>query len=147
MPKAEFKFSFPFRVRYAEVDGQGVVFNAHYLTYFDTALGEYFRAARAKREGEDPLSKTYFHTVRNLIEYRAPIGYDAKIEVFVRASRLGRSSLTLVNEIYHEGDDKLLTFGESIWVNASPDTHKSVPLPDDFRELLQRFEGAALDDT
>lgn len=144
MPKADFKFSFPFRVRYAEVDGQGVVFNAHYLTYFDTALGEYFRAARAMREGEAPLSGTYFHTVRNLIEYRAPIGYDAQIEVFVRASRLGQSSLTLINEIYHEGDDKLLTFGESVWVNADPVAHKSVPLPDDFRALLQQFEGSVL---
>lgn len=147
MPKADFKFSFPFRVRYAEIDEQGIVFNAHYLTYFDTALGEYFRAARAMREGEAPLSSTYFHTVRNLIEYRAPIGYDAQIEVFVRAARLGRSSLTLVNEIYHKGDDKLLTFGESVWVNADPDAHKSVPLPDDFRELLQQFEGSALDET
>jgi YbgC/YbaW family acyl-CoA thioester hydrolase len=28
-------FSHRIRVRYAEVDGQGVVFNAHWLTYFD----------------------------------------------------------------------------------------------------------------
>jgi acyl-CoA thioester hydrolase len=146
MPKADFKFSFPIRVRYAEIDGQGIVFNAHYLTYFDTALGAYFRAARALHEGEAPLSDTYFHTVRNLIEYRAPIGYDAQIEVFVRTARLGQSSLTLVNEIYHEGDNTLLTFGESVWVNAAPDAHKSVPLPDDFRELLRQFEGAALDE-
>ena len=34
----------PFRVRYSEIDGQGVVFNAHYLTYFDTTITEYFRA-------------------------------------------------------------------------------------------------------
>ena len=44
MSRSEFKFSFPFRVRYSEVDGQKIVFNAHYLTYFDTAITEYFRA-------------------------------------------------------------------------------------------------------
>lgn len=35
--RADFGFFFPIRVRYAEIDGQGVVFNAHYLTYYDTA--------------------------------------------------------------------------------------------------------------
>ena len=30
-------FTHRIRVRYAEVDGQGVVFNAHWLTYFDEA--------------------------------------------------------------------------------------------------------------
>lgn len=42
--REEFWFHFPFRVRYSEVDAQAVVFNAHYLTYFDTAITEYFRA-------------------------------------------------------------------------------------------------------
>ena len=44
MSREQFWFSHPFRVRYSEIDGQGVVFNAHYLTYFDTTITEYFRA-------------------------------------------------------------------------------------------------------
>ncbi|MEC7649574.1 MAG: acyl-CoA thioesterase, partial [Pseudomonadota bacterium] len=44
MAKSDFKFAWPFRVRYSEVDGQMIVFNAHYLTYYDTAITEYFRA-------------------------------------------------------------------------------------------------------
>ena len=64
----------PFRVRYSEIDGQGVVFNAHYLTYFDTTITEYFRAlgydqyADAKKTGED------FHVVKSVIEYKARSG-------------------------------------------------------------------------
>jgi hypothetical protein len=41
--RKDFWFHHLFRVRYAEVDAQSVVFNAHYLTYFDTAITEYFR--------------------------------------------------------------------------------------------------------
>ncbi len=145
MPKSDFNFSFPIRVRYAEIDGQGIVFNAHYLTYFDTAMAEYFRAVRAAKDGQDPLAGTYFHTVRNLVEYKAQIGFDDQIDVYVRTSRLGRSSATLVNEIYHKGGNRLLTFGEAVWVNADPETHKSAPLPDQFRSLIQRFEDAPLD--
>ena len=33
------------RVRYSECDMQGVVFNANYLTYFDTAVTELWREA------------------------------------------------------------------------------------------------------
>ena len=38
-------FVHPLRVRYAECDPQGVVFNGHYLAYFDIALTELWRAA------------------------------------------------------------------------------------------------------
>ena len=59
MSREQFWFFHPFRVRYSEIDGQGVVFNAHYLTYFDTTITEYFRAlgydqyadAKADRRG------------------------------------------------------------------------------------------------
>ena len=43
MAKSDYKFFFPFRVRYAETDAQGIVFFVHYLTYFDTAINKYFR--------------------------------------------------------------------------------------------------------
>ncbi|MDE0203936.1 MAG: hypothetical protein OXK73_16055 [Rhodospirillaceae bacterium] len=69
-----------------------LVFNAHYLTYFDTAITEFFRAlpydyqGQVERRGED------YHTVKTLVEYYAPIRFDDEIEVGVRAARIGRSS-------------------------------------------------------
>ena len=36
-------FTHRIRVRYAEVDGQGVVFNAHWLTYFDETCTRFVR--------------------------------------------------------------------------------------------------------
>ena len=90
MARSEFKFAWPFRVRYSEVDGQRIVFNAHYLTYYDTAITEYFRAlpydymGQVERTGED------YHTVRTLVEYQQPIEFDEDIEVLVRTSRLCR---------------------------------------------------------
>ena len=85
MAKSDFKFAWPFRVRYSEVDGQMIVFNAHYLTYYDTAITEYFRAlpydymGQVERTGED------YHTVRTLVEYQQPISFACP------TSRLGRS--------------------------------------------------------
>ena len=38
-------FSHQLRVRYSECDQQGVVFNGHYLFFYDVALTEFWRAA------------------------------------------------------------------------------------------------------
>ncbi|WP_258867994.1 thioesterase family protein [Alkalilimnicola ehrlichii] len=43
MAREDFRFLHPLRVRWVEVDAQGIVFNGHYLTYFDIAATEYFR--------------------------------------------------------------------------------------------------------
>ena len=65
MARSDFNFAWPFRVRYSEVDGQKIVFNAHYLTYFDTAITEYFRAlpydymAQIDLTGEEPYDGKY----------------------------------------------------------------------------------------
>ena len=90
MARSDFKFAWPFRVRYSEVDGQMIVFNAHYLTYFDTAITEYFRALPYDYRAQVELTGEDFHTVRTLVEYQQPIAFDEDIEVCVRTARLGR---------------------------------------------------------
>ncbi|MDP3310511.1 MAG: 4-hydroxybenzoyl-CoA thioesterase, partial [Polaromonas sp.] len=44
MKRQDFRFFHRLRVRWAEVDMQKIVFNAHYLMYFDTAVADYWRA-------------------------------------------------------------------------------------------------------
>src|SRR5574337_608685 len=44
MKPQDFRFHHRLRVRWAEVDMQKIVFNAHYLMYFDTAIADYWRA-------------------------------------------------------------------------------------------------------
>ena len=144
MARFDFKFAWPLRVRYAEVDGQRIVFNAHYLTYYDTAITEYFRSlpydymGQVERTGED------YHTVRTLVEYQQPIEFDEDIEVLVRTSRLGRSSLTFLLEIHAKGEDDLRATGEVVWVNTDQKTHKSAALPEELVKKLLRLEGENL---
>ena len=44
LKRSDFRFFHRMRVRWAEVDMQKIVFNAHYLMYFDTAISDYWRA-------------------------------------------------------------------------------------------------------
>jgi acyl-CoA thioester hydrolase len=140
----EFRFSFPFRVRYSEVDKQGVVFNAHYLTYFDTAITEYLRDLGFDYLDAVEKSDTDFHTVKSLVEYKEPIAFDQKIDVCVRADRVGRSSLTFRLEIHPHEEDRVLAAGEIVWVHTNRLTRKSTPVPSSFVTLLESREGRAL---
>ena len=62
MTRQQFRFVHSLRVRWAEVDKQNIVFNGHYLTYFDVAITEYWRCigvpypAIPERWGTDFLS-------------------------------------------------------------------------------------------
>ena len=144
MARNNFSFFFGFRVRYSEVDGQMIVFNSHYLTYFDTAITEYFRnlpydyRAQVERTGED------YHTAKTLVEYHAPIRFDDNIEVGVRTSRVGRSSLTFKLEIYPKNKDSSLASGEVIWVNTNQKTHKSSTLPEELVEKINFLDGESI---
>lgn len=136
MKRSDFWFFFPFRVRYSEVDGQSVVFNAHYLTYYDTAITEYFRAigvdvvADAKTNGID------FHTVKSLVEYKAPIVFDQQIEVGVRVARIGRSSVVFELGVFDQGSDALYATGEIVWVYTDQRTRETVEVDARLRERL-----------
>jgi len=145
MARPDFEFAWPFRVRYSEVDGQMIVFNAHYLTYFDTAITEYFRALPYDYRGQVARMGEDFHTVRTLVEYQRPITFDEDIEVYVRTSRLGRSSITFLLEIHPQGRDDLRATGEVVWVNTDQETHKSAAVPGELVDKIVALEGANLE--
>ena len=142
MARADFSFFFPLRVRYSEVDGQMIVFNAHYLTYFDTAITEYFRSLGYDYREQVALTGEDYHTVRTVVEYYAPIRFDDEIEVGVRTARIGRTSLTFGLEIYPKGGDARLASGEVVWVNTDQRTHRPAPVPALLTEKLRTFDGA-----
>jgi acyl-CoA thioester hydrolase len=143
--RSDFNFSWPFRIRYAEVDGQMVVFNAHYLTFFDTAINEYLRALPFNYMGHVEATGEDFHTVRTLVEYQQPIRFDDEIRVHVRVARMGRSSLTFRFEIHPDSGEDLRATGEVVWVNTCQKSHKSVPLPKELVEKLAAHEGPGLE--
>lgn len=140
MHRSTFRFFHPFRVRYSEIDGQAVVYNAHYLTYFDTAIFEYYRAIGYDQFNESKVLLEDWHVVRALVEYKAPLTYDLEFEVGVRVGRMGNSSLTYLLAIFPMGGDALLATGEVVQVYTDQKSHKSIPIPARVRALYSGFE-------
>lgn len=136
MTRSDFRFFFPFRVRYSEVDGQGVVFNAHYLTYYDTAITEFFRWLGYDYVADVAATGVDFHTVKSLVEYKAPIRFDEEIDVGVRVGHIGNSSLRFDLAIFAKGAEDLRATGEIVWVYTDQTTHKTVRVSEAIRALF-----------
>jgi acyl-CoA thioester hydrolase len=144
--RRDFWFHFPFRVRYSEVDAQAVVFNSHYLTYFDTSITEYFRALGYDYLGEATKTGIDFHIVKSVVEYKAPIRFDEEIDVCVRVAKIGRSSITLALAIFAKGSEDLRATGEVVWVYTDQKTHKPVAVTESLRALIASRENGLAQD-
>ncbi|MVT50707.1 YbgC/FadM family acyl-CoA thioesterase [Bradyrhizobium yuanmingense] len=140
MSRENFWFFHPFRVRYSEIEGQGVVFNAHYLTYFDTTITEYFRALGFDQYADAKASGIDFHVVKSLIEYKAPVRFDWELDVGARVARIGNSSLLFELAIFRKGGTEALVTGEIVWVYTDQNTHRPVTIPASMRALIATRE-------
>lgn len=120
---------------------QGIVFNGHYLTYFDVAFTEYWRATglpdvlQQAREGRELFAR------KATVEYQAPARFDDVLDVGVRCAGLGRTSMRFALEI-HRGDMRLIS-GELVYVYADTAQRKGVALPEAWRAALTRIEKLA----
>lgn len=90
------------RVRYADCDPQGVLFNANHLTYFDVALTELWRReigpySEMTGEGVDMV------VAEATVRYLAPVVFDAEVELVIDSIRLGETSMTTRLAIEHQG--------------------------------------------
>jgi acyl-CoA thioester hydrolase len=140
--KSDFRFCHRLRVRFAETDLQGIVFNANYMVYYDVAWTEYFRAIGVEykdflRMGVDAV------LARIQLEFKSPARFDDLLEIYARVSKMGNSSMTFDFEIYPEGEDRLINCASSLYVCIDPQMLKPVRIPEELRSRIAEFEGRA----
>jgi YbgC/YbaW family acyl-CoA thioester hydrolase len=138
MKRHDFRFFHRLRVRWAEVDMQKIVFNAHYLMYFDTAVADYWRAVALPYEEAMHQLGGDIYVKKATIEFHASARMDDRLDVGIRCSRIGTSSMLFTGAIFRDND--LLITCELLYVFADPSTQKSRPVPAPLRELLEGYE-------
>ncbi|HVS42207.1 MAG TPA: thioesterase family protein [Candidatus Dormibacteraeota bacterium] len=132
----EFRFSMPLRVRWAECDPQGVVFNATYLAYCDHALTEYFRAIGVPyREyvaaGHDMV------LVTTTVDYHAPARPDDDLTILCRIGDFGDTSWSMW-VVARNGETPVMS-ARSRYVTVDGAGRKQTT-PDLLRDAVARFE-------
>ncbi|MDP3132177.1 MAG: YbgC/FadM family acyl-CoA thioesterase [Burkholderiaceae bacterium] len=126
------------RVRWAEVDMQSIVFNAHYLAYLDVAITEYWRAAAM------PFAQTMARLQGDMVVRKATVDFhrsarmDDWLDVGMRFVKAGRTSLVFEGAVFR--GDELLATGELLYVFTTPGAKASQPVPAAFLAALEAFE-------
>ncbi len=146
MNRNDFRFSERLRVRWAEIDAQKIVFNGHYLMYFDTAVAGYWRALAM------PYAQTMAYLDGDLfvrkasVDYLGSAKYDDVLDIGMRCARIGTSSMLFSGAVFRA--ERLLVSCELVYVFADPHSQTSKPVPAELRGVIEGFEaGAAMVET
>ncbi len=122
------------RVRYAECDPLGIVFNANFFLYFDIAFTELWRAAGlsyAELAGQGVETAVLEATAR----FRSPARFDDVLDVHAAVERLGRTSMVTDYRITRE--DVLISEGRLVHVFVDRATHEKREIPAEVRRALE----------
>lgn len=122
------------RPRYAEIDQQGVVFNAHWLTFFDEASTRFFAAIL------DAPASTVFRdfdvmVVKATLEWEGPAHFEDDVAIAVQATRIGTASFDLTYTATVDGRGACV--GTITYVSVTPGTRGSTPIPAGIRSSLE----------
>ena len=129
-------FAHTLRVRYAECDPQGVVFNANYLAYFDVSITELWRAALG---GYEAMMERGVDLVvaEAQLSFRSPARFDDELTLEVALTRIGTTAITSSHRISRGSE--LVVEGILRHVVVDRDTLTKTEIPDWLRDPLERF--------
>ena len=135
----DYKFFHPTEIRYGDLDPQGHVNNAKYLTYFEQARVHYLIQlglfSRDQSFMEIGVVIADIH-----IAYHAATHYDDNIKVGVKTARIGGKSLTVEQCVMDADTGKIKASGTVVMVTYDYKDLKSIPVPDEWKTKIREFE-------
>ncbi|MDI6770820.1 MAG: thioesterase family protein [Anaerolineales bacterium] len=135
----EFRFYHPIEVRYGDLDPQGHLNNAKYLTYFEQARVHYLLHLGMFKEGQS-FTNIGIILAEVKVTFLAPVQYGADVRVGMRISRLGDKSMTAEYTLMDAASNKELATGSAVLVGYDYRTNETIPIPQEWREKIVEFE-------
>ena len=129
-------FRHTLRVRYAECDPQGVVFNANYVAYFDVIVTELWREALGRYQ--DLLEAGVDMVVGEVnVRFLGPATFDDELEFEARLTRVGETAISMRIDASTGG--RPVVEGRMRHVFIDVPTKAKRPIPADVRDALVRY--------
>lgn len=111
-PDGAADFNWSIRVYYEDTDAGGVVFYANYLKFFERARTEWLRAMGIGQHALTKDENVIFIVKNTTVDYLATAQLDDTLRISVNVSRLGRASVSFMQEAWRldadGGNGKLL---------------------------------------
>jgi len=137
---SEFRFYYPIEVRYGDLDPQGHLNNAKYLTYFETARIHYNTQLGLFTPGQSFMDVNVI-MAEACVTFHKSVEYGMPIKVGVRTSKMGNKSIRMEQAIVHAESGEVLATGYIILVAFDYRNNKTIPIPDEMRKKISEFEG------
>lgn len=134
---------FPFvceqQVTFRDIDMLGHVNNAVYATYLENARLAYIYAAGGEAASSLPLILAELN-----ITYKSPAFFRETLQIGARIQEIRNSSFVMESQIVEKESQRLVALNRAIIVHYDYATQRPAPLPAEWRERFERFEGRAL---
>lgn len=139
---SQFHFYHPLEVRYGDLDPQGHVNNAKFVTFFEQARIQYIRHLGLFKEGQSFMDIGVILADVH-IAYKKPLEWGTPVKVGVRTLKIGNKSMTVAQNVVHAETGEVFAEGEVVMVAFDYRAGKSIPIPHEWREAVRKYEGVS----
>jgi acyl-CoA thioester hydrolase len=122
------------RIRYSDIDSQGIVFNGNYLSYYDDTITDLFLAAGLKAADMHAVGYDVL-TVHAAVDFTATAELFEDLEVGVRIAKFGNTSVTF--ELESTVGDRVTTRATVIYVIVDAETFEPIKVPQSLVDAMQ----------
>jgi acyl-CoA thioester hydrolase len=136
---ADFKFFHPTEVRYGDLDPQGHVNNAKFLTYFEQAR-IYYLIQLGLFSRDQSFMEVGVIIADIHITYHSTTQYGDPIKTGMRTTKIGNKSFTTEQCIMHAETGEIMASGTVVLVTFNYEESKPIPVPDQWRQKISEFE-------
>lgn len=136
---ASFNYFHPVEVRYSDLDPQGHLNNARYLTYFEVARINYIVHLGLWQGGS--FLDMGIIVANAQVNFLSPVYFGQKLKVGARITHLGNKSLNMEYSLLECDTNKELANGSTVLVAYDYQSGKTVPIPQHWRLVIRDFEG------
>ncbi len=134
-----FRYYYPLDVRYGDLDAQGHVNNAKFVTYMEAARFKYLERVGLIQPGT-PWEDLGIIIAEVQCAYKAPVQYPETLRIYVRTSAVGNKSFTFEYRMHRASDGTVVATGRSVQVAYDYRNAQTMRVPEAWRERLSAFE-------
>lgn len=128
----------PIEVRYGDLDPQGHLNNAKYLTYMEQARIHYLQHL-GLWDGKSFLDVGII--LANVqVTFHTAIQFSHQVRVGVRVTRLGHKSLEMTYRLEEAQTSQEFASGTTVLVAYDYRSFQTIPIPQNWREKIEDFE-------
>ena len=127
------------QVRFGDVDHAGIVYYPQFFIYFHEAFEDFFNDAGISYVQLLDERRIGFPTVHVETDYKAPLRYGDRLDIEVSVEKLSNRSMVMCYEGYRHRDGKHSVTCRITTVCVDMNTFSSREIPQDLRELFERF--------